>query len=92
MATDNVSVAAGLALDATPFCETVPDPELEAEPNEACAPTLLRSFPPPGVTPPQAVRAALCAAATAAGTNAGAETGSTLFRIPAAAHVRKWKV
>jgi hypothetical protein len=40
----------------------------------------------PGVTPPQALRDALWAAATAAGTNAGADTGSLLFLI-AAAHM-----
>jgi hypothetical protein len=38
----------------------------------------------PGVTPPQALKEALCAAATAAGTNAGADTGSLLFLIAAA--------
>lgn len=38
----------------------------------------------PGVTPPQALKEALWAAATAAGTNAGAETGNLWFLIAAA--------
>lgn len=39
----------------------------------------------PGVTPPQALKEALWAAATAAGTNAGAETGNLWFLIAATA-------
>lgn len=55
----------------------------EVDVRVVCEVTAVR-FPLPGVTPPQALKEALWAAATAAGTNAGADTGSLLFLIAAA--------
>lgn len=59
---------------------SVPFPPSPVAVPFAPPPGLVPSPPPPlpGVMPPQAFKAARCAAATAAGTNAGAETGRIL--------------